>query len=92
MDSWRFLKRKTQKSTESIYLLCYSLLMFSERLPQVMDDLRFALQVLREDSCLGLDPEYALKLQSVILRQIERDQHALNRRKPVETSTETVAA
>jgi hypothetical protein len=66
--------------------------MFSERLPQVIDDLRFALQVLQEDSCLGVDPEYASKLQSVIPRQIERDEHALNRRSPVETSTETVAA
>jgi hypothetical protein len=66
--------------------------MFTERIPTVLDDLRFALQVLQEDSYLGLDPEYAAKLQSVILRQIERGEHGLNRRGPIETSLETVAA
>jgi hypothetical protein len=66
--------------------------MFPERLPQVIDDLRFALQVLQEDSYLGLDPEYASKVQSAILRQLERGERTLNRRRPVETSTETVAA
>jgi hypothetical protein len=66
--------------------------MFPERLPQVIDDLRFALQVLQEGSCLGLDPEYASKLQSVILRQIDCGEHALDRRRLLEGSTETVAA
>jgi hypothetical protein len=66
--------------------------MFPERIPTVLDDLRFALQVLQENSYLGLDPEYASKLQSVILRQIERGEQGLNRRGTIETSLETVAA
>ena len=66
--------------------------MFPERVPTVLDDLRFALQVLQEDSYLGLDPEYASKLQSVILRQIERGEQGLNRRGSIEPSLETVAA
>ena len=66
--------------------------MFPEGVPTVLDDLRFALQVLQEDSCLGLDPEYASKLQSVILRQIERREQGLNGRGTIETSLETVAA
>ena len=36
------------------------------------EDLRFALQVMGEYSCLGLDMEYAIKLRSVLIRQIER--------------------
>ena len=36
------------------------------------DDLRFALEVMEEYSCLGLDMEYATKLRSVMIRQIER--------------------
>jgi hypothetical protein len=35
-------------------------------------DLRFALDVMEEHSCLGLDREYSAKLRSVMLRQIER--------------------
>ena len=35
-------------------------------------DLRFALDVMEEHSCLGLDREYASKLRSVMLRQIEQ--------------------
>ncbi len=35
-------------------------------------DLRFTLEVMEEYSCLGLDMEYATKLRSVIIRQIER--------------------
>ncbi len=35
-------------------------------------DLRFALDVMEEHSCLGLDCEYASKLRSVMLRQIEQ--------------------
>jgi len=35
------------------------------------DDLRFALEVKEEYSCLGLDMEYAAKLRSVMIRQIE---------------------
>jgi hypothetical protein len=66
--------------------------MFPDRIPTVLDDLRFALQVLQEDSYLGLDPEYASKLQSVILRQIERGEQGLNRRGSIEPSLETVAA
>jgi len=34
-------------------------------------DLRFALEVMEEGSCLGLETEYATKLRSVILRRIE---------------------
>jgi hypothetical protein len=46
--------------------------MLSETNPSLIDDLRFALQVLQERSGLGLDSEYASKIQSVILQQIER--------------------
>lgn len=35
-------------------------------------DLRFALEVMEECSCLGLDSAYATKLGSVMLRQMER--------------------
>lgn len=36
------------------------------------DDLRFALEVMEEYSCLGLDLDYALKIRSVMIRLIER--------------------
>jgi len=56
--------------------------MFDERLPSLIDDYRFALQVLQERSNLGLDSEYASKIRSVILEQIERGEAALNRHHP----------
>jgi hypothetical protein len=36
------------------------------------DDLRFALKVVEEYQCLGLGVDYATKLRSVMIRQIER--------------------
>jgi hypothetical protein len=59
--------------------------MFPARIPAVIDDLEFALQVLQEGSGLGLDPEYASKLQSVIRRQIERGERVRNSNRPAET-------
>ena len=53
--------------------------MLAERNPSLIDDLRFALRVLQERSGLGLDSEYASKLQSVIVQQIQRGEMALRR-------------
>jgi hypothetical protein len=49
----------------------------------ILDDLRFALDVLQESSHLGLDAEYAEKLTSVIRQQIEQGENALNRQPSV---------
>ena len=46
--------------------------MYAVRNSVVVDDLRFALDVLQESSHLGLDSEYASRLRSVILEQVER--------------------
>jgi len=59
--------------------------MFTGRLPSYIEDLRFALSVLQEPSYLGLDSDYASKIQSVILQQIEQGEAALNRRPSVAT-------
>lgn len=40
--------------------------------PTYADGLRFALEMMEEYSCLGLDMEYAAKLRSVMILQIER--------------------
>ena len=66
--------------------------MIAERNPSLIDDLRFALSVLQERSSLGLDSEYASKLQSVILHQIEQGEEVLNHRSRLGASVETAAA
>jgi hypothetical protein len=53
--------------------------MLAARNPALLDDLRFALNVLQESSNLGLDVQYTEKLVSVIRQQIERGEAALNR-------------
>jgi hypothetical protein len=50
--------------------------MIAEWNPAVIDNLRLALQVLEERSGLGLDSEYAAKIRSTILHQIERGEAA----------------
>jgi hypothetical protein len=57
------------------------------RTPTVIDDLRFALDVLEARSHMGMDPEYVSKLRSVILQQIERREATQNYRHPIGTST-----
>jgi hypothetical protein len=53
--------------------------MLAERNPAILDDLRFALNVLQESSNLGLDAQYTAKLVSVIQQQIERGEAVLHR-------------
>ena len=53
--------------------------MLAARNSAILDDLRFALNVLQESSNLGLDAQYTRKLVSVIQQQIERGEAALNR-------------
>jgi hypothetical protein len=53
--------------------------MLAARNPAILDDLRFALNVLQESSNLGLDAQYTRKLVSVIQQQIEMGAAALNR-------------
>jgi hypothetical protein len=44
----------------------------------LIDDLRFAIDVMDEYSHLGLDSEYALKLRTLMQRQIAKAEEALN--------------
>jgi hypothetical protein len=67
--------------------------MYTARNTEVVEDLQFAIDVLQESSNLGLDSEYASKLQAVALRQIER--RRATARPPVPApapTTETVPA
>ena len=54
--------------------------MISDKNPGFIDDLRFAMDVMDEDSHLGLDSEYASKLRFLMLEQIRRAEEALERR------------
>jgi hypothetical protein len=45
--------------------------MMSDNNPAFLDDLWFAIHVMDESSHLGLDSEYASKLRTLMLRQIE---------------------
>ena len=54
--------------------------MIPDSSPSYSADLRFALNVLDEESHLGLDSEYALQLQTVILKQIEQAEEVRKRR------------
>ena len=46
--------------------------MMHDNNPAFLDDLRFAIKVMDEHSHLGLDSEYASKLRTLMLRQIEK--------------------
>ena len=52
--------------------------MYDARSPNVVEDLRFALDVLQASSHLGLDSEYTAKLRLVILQQIRRRESRVN--------------
>ena len=53
--------------------------MLAERNPAILENLRFALNVLQESSHLGLDGQYTARLQAVIQGQIARGEQALQR-------------
>jgi hypothetical protein len=54
--------------------------MIPDSSPSYSADLRFALQVLDEESHLGLDSQYASQLRTVILKQIAQAEEARKRR------------
>jgi len=46
--------------------------------PDLATELRYALDVMEEDSHLGLDDRYASKLREILLRRIEETEAALS--------------
>lgn len=64
-------------TTVNAVLKCPSMLARTN--PAILDDLRFALDVLEESSHLGLDSKYAAKLKTLIEGQITRGEQVLKR-------------
>lgn len=54
--------------------------MLSDATTVVLDDFRFALDVIEDRSHLGLDPAYASKLRALIVKRIARTEEALKSR------------
>ncbi len=52
--------------------------MFTQANPELVTELRYALEVMEEYSHLGLDNEAASKLRSILLRRINEAETALS--------------